>query len=104
MTGWDDLLARAERELALVRGGDLAALPAAIDERTRFAATLGPAPASARPVLQRLVAVQEQIVVELTLAGAGITRDLGALRRGRGAVQGYRTTTSARSALVDGSA
>ncbi len=104
MTGWNHMLALAERELELVRGGDVDALPGAIAERLRLAATLGEAPASARPVVERLVAVQEQIVVELTLARAGIVRELGALRRGRGAVRGYAGAAAPRSALVDGSA
>ena len=87
MSGWPDVLALAERELELVRGGDADALPAAIAERARLAATLDQAP---RPVLERLVEVQHQIVVELTLAREEILRELGALQRGRTAVQGYR--------------
>ena len=104
MSPWDQLLALAERELELIRGGDIERLPDAIEERARLAATLGQAPASARPVLERLEAVQQQIIVELTLAGAEIVRELGTLRRGRGAVDGYRFAAGARAALVDGSA
>jgi hypothetical protein len=84
---WQDVLALAERELELVRGGDAGALPAAIAERAALAAALDPAP---RPVLERLAAVQHQILVELTLAREEIVRELGALQRGRSAVQGYR--------------
>jgi len=98
------MLALAERELALVRGGDVAALPAAIEARARVAATLGTAPAPARSVLERLVAVQEQIIVELTLAGAEVARELGTLHRGRGAVQGYRSASAAPAARVERSA
>jgi hypothetical protein len=87
MSGWPDVLALAERELELVRGGDAEALPAAIAERARLSATLGQAP---RPVLERLAEVQHQIVVELTLAREEILRELGALQRGRSAVRGYR--------------
>jgi hypothetical protein len=86
---WSHVLALAERELELVRGGDAEAVPAASAERARLAATLGPAP---RPVLEQLVAVQEQIHVELTLARDEIVRELSALQRGRDAVQGYRVT------------
>ena len=89
MSGWPELLALAERELELVRGGDAEALPAAIAERAQVAATLGPAP---RPVLERLAEVQQQILVELTLARDEIVRELGALRQGRSAVQRYRLT------------
>ena len=89
MSGWPELLALAERELELVRGGDAEALPAAIAERARVAATLGPAP---RPVLERLAEVQQQILVELTLARDEIVRELAALQQGRSAVQRYRLT------------
>ena len=77
MTPWEELLVLAEAELAMVRGGDALELPGAIAARGRLAATLGPAPASAGPVLERLAAVQEQIVVELTLARDGVARELG---------------------------
>jgi len=102
MSEWSRLLVLAERELELIRGGDIDRLPAAIEERARLAATLGQAPASARPLLERLEAVQHQIIVELTLAGAEIVRELGALRRGRGAVDGYRFAAGQATGSVDG--
>ena len=101
MTPWEELLVLAEAELAMVRGGDTLELPGAIAARGRLAATLGPAPASAGPVLERLAAVQEQIIVELTLARDGVARELGTLRRGRGAVQGYRTAAGAAAGQID---
>jgi hypothetical protein len=91
VSGWPDLLELAERELALLRDGDADALPAAMDARARLAAVLGPAPAAARPVLEHLAAVQDQIITELTLARDDIARELVALRRGRTAMHGYRT-------------
>jgi len=90
MTGWHTLLELAENELELLRRGDADALPAALDERDRLAATLGQAPASARPILERLAVVQEQIITEITLARDAAARELAALQRGRGAVRGYR--------------
>ncbi len=102
MTPWAQLLTLAERELELIRGGDIERLPDAIEERARLAATLGQAPASARPVLERLQAVQQQIIVELTLAGAELVRELGTLPRGRGAVDGYRFAAGPAAASVDG--
>jgi hypothetical protein len=89
MSGWPDVLALAERELELVRGGNAEALPAAIAERARLTAALDQAP---RPVLERLAEVQHQIVVELTLGREEILRELGALQRGRSAVRGYRAS------------
>jgi hypothetical protein len=86
---WSEVLALAERELELVRGGDAEALPTAIAERAALAAALDPAP---RPVLERLAEVQHQILVELTLAREEIVRELTALQRGRNAVHGYRAT------------
>jgi hypothetical protein len=88
--GWAELLALAERELALLRGGDAAALPAAIAERARLAARVGAATTAERPLLERLAGVQHQILAELALARDEVVRELGSLQRGRGAVQGYR--------------
>ncbi len=104
MSGWSQLLTLAERELELIRGGDVEALPAAIAERASLAATLGQAPGSARPVLERLAEVQDQIVVELTLGRAEIVRELGTLHRGRGAVNGYAFTHGPVANSIDGSA
>ena len=103
MSPWNQLLALAERELELIRGGDIEALPAAIEQRAAIASAL-PArpPASARNDLERLQAVQQQIIVELTLAGAEIVRELGTLRRGRGAVDGYRFAAGQATGSVDG--
>jgi hypothetical protein len=86
---WADVLALAERELELVRGGDAEALPAAIEQRARVTASLGAPP---RPVLERLIEVQRQIVVELTLARDEVVRELRSLDRGRSAVRGYRAS------------
>jgi hypothetical protein len=104
MSPWDRLPALAERELELIRDGDIERLPEAIEERARLAASLGRAPASARPALQRLETVQQQIIVELTLAGAEIVRELGTLRRGRGAVNAYASSNGPAPGRVDGSA
>ncbi len=104
MSPWAQLVELAERELELIRGGDIERLPDAIEQRAQLAASLGQAPASARPMLERLDGVQQQIIVELTLAGAEIVRELGTLRRGRGAVDRYRFAAGARETLVDDSA
>ena len=102
MSAHAQLLTLAERELELIRGGDIESLPAAIEQRAALAATLGAPPASARGDLERLQAVQQQIIVELTLAGAEIVRELGTLRRGRGAVDGYRFAAGQATGSVDG--
>src|SRR5690242_12117828 len=102
MAPWQDLLARAERELVLAREGRWEELAVAGAERTRFAAAL-PAPVPAvRPVLERLALIQEQLGALLVAARAETARELGTLDRGRGAVRGYATTTTAaRGGWVD---
>ena len=72
MTGWADVLALAER--------------------ARLAEGLAPPPASAAPVLDRIAAVQDQLITELTLGRDEVARELASLRRGRGAVRGYRAS------------
>ena len=91
MNPWQDLLARAERELSLAREGRWEELAEAGAERVRLAAAL-PAPAPAlRPLLEQLSAVQAQITSLLGAARAETARELGTLSRGRGAVRGYAT-------------
>ena len=51
-----------------------------------------------------LVSLQEQIVVECTLARDAVARELSAMARGRGAVRGYRNATARPLAQVDGAA
>jgi hypothetical protein len=101
VTAWEQLVARAERELALAREGRWEELAAAGAERARLAAAL-PAPAPAlRPLLERLAAAQDELTALLTAARADTARELGALRRGRGAVRGYAAVAAARGGWVD---
>jgi hypothetical protein len=101
VTPWQELLAGAERELALAREGRWEELAAAGAERTRLAAAM-PAPApAARPVLERLALVQEQLTALLAAARAETARELGRLSRGRGAVRGYAPVSAARGGWVD---
>ena len=101
MNPWQDLLARAERELSLAREGRWEELAEAGAERVRLAAAL-PAPAPAvRPLLQRLALVQDQIASLLAAGRAQTARELGALHRGRGAVRGYAPVPGASGGWVD---
>jgi len=101
MDAWQDLLARAEGELALAREGRWDELAAAGAERARLAAAL-PAPApQARPLLERLALVQQQLTALLTAARAETARELGTLSRGRGAVRGYAPVAGAAGGWVD---
>jgi hypothetical protein len=101
MDPWQDLLARAERELALAREGRWEELAAAGAERTRIAATL-PAPVPAvLPLLERLALVQDQLTALLGAARAETARELGSLSRSRGAVRGYAAVSAVRGGWVD---
>ena len=91
---WSDLVALADRELSLARAGrweeaqDLAA------QREALVVAIAPPRAGDKPALELLVALQEQIVVEWTLARDAIGRELAALTRGRGAMRGYRSAAA----------
>ena len=101
MDPWQDLLARAEGELALAREGRWEELAAAGAERARLAAVMPAPPSQARPLLERLALVQEQLTALLTAARAETARELGTLSRGRGAVRGYAPVAGAAGGWVD---
>ena len=101
MNPWQDLLARAERELTLAREERWEELAESGAERVRLAAAL-PAPAPAvRPLLERLALVQEQIASLLAAGRAQTARELGTLNRGRGAVRSYAPVAGAPGGWVD---
>jgi methylase of polypeptide subunit release factors len=89
MDRWAALLARAQAECRLAAEGRWEELAASTTERVRLAATLGPAPRTARVVLEALAVVQEELTVTLELARAQTARELADLGTGRGAVAGY---------------
>jgi hypothetical protein len=100
MSTFGDLAVLADRELALVRDGrfdEAAELSAERDARAR---TLAPARPQDRPALELLMALQDQLVVEFTLARDAAARELAALGRGRGAVRGYRSAAGGSAAGV----
>jgi len=85
-----DLLARAERELALARAGRWDELASAAQDSARRAAAL-PAtpPPAARAALERLAAVRAELHDLLAAAREETGAELRRLRQGRGAVRGY---------------
>jgi hypothetical protein len=94
VTGFADLAVLAERELTLVRDGrwdEAAELAAERDARARALPRARPAD---RPALELLAALQDQLVVEFTLARDATARELAALGRGRGAMRGYRSAAA----------
>lgn len=87
---YDDLLVLAEREHALLAAGaweDLAALDA--QRRDLLARLPAAAPATARAVLERALAVQAQSSAALAGGVDGLRRELATLSQGRAAVRGY---------------
>jgi hypothetical protein len=86
---WRDLLARAERERDLAAAGRWEELVQAGAERAAVAVMLPPAPPSARPVLERLALVQDELTAAILAARTETLRELAGVRRGQGAVRGY---------------
>ena len=97
---WAELVELAERERELAAAGRWEEVAAMGAERARRAALLPPAPASARPHLQRLAALQHELLTTLQTARAATAHELAGLRRGRGAVRGYAATVGPAPALV----
>jgi hypothetical protein len=87
MSAWSTAVELAERELALVRAGEWDLVAEVSAERARLRATL-PTPGP-RAVLVRLSAVEAELIATLRAAREATVRELGSLRRGRGAVRGY---------------
>jgi hypothetical protein len=104
MSAWGDLAVLADRELGLVRAGRWEEARALADERDALAPGMPSPRPEDRAALELLVALQEQLVVECTLARDAAAREMAALNRGRGAVRGYASTTAPPAARVDGAA
>jgi len=101
MQPWLDLLARAEHERALAADGRWEELAEAGAARTALALALPPAPAEARPVLERLAAIQDELTALVVAARTDTARRLGELHRGRGAMRGYAPAASTYGGWVD---
>jgi hypothetical protein len=97
MDPWSTLLARADAERRLAVEGRWDELAASTAERVKLAAALGPAPQSARPVLEALAVVQQELTETLSDARAQTARELAGLSSNRGAVAGYAAAQSART-------
>jgi hypothetical protein len=103
---YQDLLRLAEQEVALAREGRWEELPAALGARARHAAALSAQPpAAARQALERVAVLGQELEALTAAARAETVRELGTLRRGRGAVRGYGSAgTVAGAASVYGDA
>jgi hypothetical protein len=89
MNPWVQAVELAERELALVRAGEWDLVAEVSDERARHTASLPQATEALRPLLERLAALEANLVETLQGARTATVRELGSLRRGRGAMRGY---------------
>jgi hypothetical protein len=98
---WLVLLDLAAQERDLAEAGRWEELDALGTERASLATTLGDPPAAARPVLERALAMQEELIATILRARGATLDELGRLRRGRGAVHGYGATAGTRGGWID---
>jgi hypothetical protein len=101
MEPYGELVALAEREHALAVEGRWDEVAELSDERLRRSLVLGPAPASARPQLERLQRLESQIAASLQSARAFASQELARTRRGRAAVRGYGASLAPVARRVD---
>ena len=88
-TPWVELVELAERERDIVVDGRWDELPAVSAHRLTAMASMGTAPASARPHLQRLVELEHEIHAGLSAGRAFTLQKLGKMDRGTAAMRGY---------------
>ena len=98
---WLDLLARAERERDLAAEGRWDELVEAGAERAAIALTLPAPPEAARPALERLARVQEELTAVIVSARAATARELGGVHNGRDAMRGYGPAKARRGGWID---
>src|SRR3954465_8749797 len=101
MEPWSELVALAERQYELAESGRWEDVAELSGERLRRSLALGPAPASARPALERLARVQSQIDLALQLAPAAAAPEPSRGRRGRTAVRAYGASLARSPSRVD---
>jgi hypothetical protein len=101
---WADLVALAERERDLVRSSRWEELPALTQHRLSAAQALGAPPPAARPHLERLVELQDEIHAGLGAALAFTRQKLGSMSRGATAMRGYAGPAPSRHGHQDFSA
>jgi hypothetical protein len=99
-----ELVVLAERERDLVREGHFEEAAEASSARLKASLALGVPPADARPHLERLVELQQEITAGLNAARAFTARRLGELNRGRSAMRGYGAALGSAPSAVDGRA
>ena len=102
---YQELLAVAERQLALAEAGRWNELPAAMEEFARRAASLPVvAPPSASDALRRAADLVTRVDERLRTGRRECARELSRLHRGRGAVRSYGAGALNPGGRVDGTA
>jgi hypothetical protein len=86
---WSALAEVVEGDLALARDGRWDELSASLADRPALLRGIPDATAADLPLLERVATAHGHVANELALAREGAARELGAVRRGRGAMTGY---------------
>jgi Flagellar protein FliT len=98
---YDALVDLAERELEFVNAGDTERLPEIARRRAALLASLPPVPpADAKPLLERMLELQDSVTDALRERRDEIAVELRRLSKGRTAMRGYAPTIQPRK-LVD---
>lgn len=98
MTPYETIAALAERELDLVRAGQLEELPVLHGRRDAVMALLPPQPPSgARIALERAAAAQAQVTATLDARMRAVADELTRVGRGQTAMRGYKPRQSTRT-------
>jgi hypothetical protein len=103
MTAWSQLVALAEYERDLVREERWDEVPAASEALLNASQALGDPPAEARPHLERLAELQDEIHAGLSAGRAFTLAKLGKINRGATAMRGYGYSAPA-APSIDGRA
>ena len=103
VAAWVQLVVLAERERDLVHQERWDEVPAASETLLRASEALGDPPAEARPHLERLAELQDEIHAGLSAGRAFTLHKLGSMERGATAMRGYGYSAPAASS-IDGRA
>lgn len=101
---WADLVALAEHERELALQGQWEEALEVSSARLAQSLTLGPPPPAARPHLERLAELQQELAAGLAVARAFAAGKLGRMDHGRSAMRGYGAGFAAPPSSVDGRA
>jgi hypothetical protein len=96
MSDWRTLLRVVEADLALAEEGRWDELAASLAARPALLRAVPDATPADRPVVELVARAHQRVVAELALAREQTGRELVAVHRGRGAMNGYRSAAGGR--------